>query len=62
MEHNSDSAPRTIDVKAKQLTQKSPPARHFHTLVAFQNDLYLFGGLGRNGKVLNDLWKYSAGI
>ncbi|PRP79359.1 hypothetical protein PROFUN_12909, partial [Planoprotostelium fungivorum] len=32
-----------------------PPARHSHTMVCHNNGLYVFGGIGTNGQVRNDL-------
>lgn len=55
---------RDISLSADQIqvqNAKSPAARHFHSLVAHQGDLYLFGGLGSNAQPLNDLWKFSTG-
>jgi hypothetical protein len=36
----------------------SPPARHDHAAVAFNNKMYIFGGEDANGHSLNDVWAF----
>ena len=36
----------------------SPPARHDHAAVAFNNKMYIFGGEAANGDSLNDVWAF----
>jgi hypothetical protein len=36
----------------------SPSARHDHAAVAFNNEMYIFGGEDASGKSLNDVWAF----
>eukprot|EP00029_Vermamoeba_vermiformis_P006385 TRINITY_DN2485_c0_g1_i1.p1 TRINITY_DN2485_c0_g1~~TRINITY_DN2485_c0_g1_i1.p1 ORF type:complete len:578 (+),score=56.26 TRINITY_DN2485_c0_g1_i1:33-1766(+) len=61
MERNSEVNAEAITRVKHIQTDKSPPSRYHHSLVAYQGDLFLFGGLGRQGVILNDLWHFSSG-
>ncbi|HPY76086.1 MAG TPA: kelch repeat-containing protein [Planctomycetota bacterium] len=38
--------------------ENAPSARDYHSMVAIDNTLYIFGGKGEDDTLLNDLWKY----
>ena len=47
----------------KNLTQnlkdeETPPPRQDHTAVIYNNALYIYGGLGLDNKIYDDMWKY----
>jgi len=48
--------PKAVWTEIKQ-EGNIPEARSFHKMIAIGSDLYLFGGVGGNGR-LNDLWKF----
>jgi len=48
--------PKAIWTEIKQ-EGTIPEARSFHKMITIGNNLYLFGGVGANGR-LNDLWKF----
>ena len=56
----------SFDVQKKEmknLTQnlkddETPPPRQDHTAVIYNNALYIYGGLGLENKIFDDMWKY----
>ena len=50
----------------KNLTQdldeeNTPPPRQDHAAVMYNKCLYIYGGLGKDNKILDDMWKYDFG-
>ena len=49
--------------KAKNLTEnlendKMPPPRQDHAAVIYNNNLYIYGGIGPDSKIYDDMWKF----
>lgn len=53
---DGDNAPKAVWTEIKQ-EGDIPEARSFHKMITIGTCLYLFGGVGANGR-LNDLWKF----
>lgn len=44
-----------------KIADNAPPAvRYLHSAVAYNNKMYVFGGISTAGTYLNDMWSYSA--
>jgi hypothetical protein len=43
-------------VKSKQKFAVAPPPRYDHAVASVGDQMYVFGGIGNDNKVLNDLW------
>ena len=56
----------TLDLKTLKwtCTEQShllPCARAAHSSISVNQNLYIFGGIDKNGTALDDLWKYNTG-
>ena len=38
----------------------APPGRFGHTMTKLTNQIYVYGGVGNNAVLLNDLWKWDS--
>ena len=53
---DGDGTPKAVWTEIKQVGD-IPEARSFHKMITIGTSLYLFGGVGKDGR-LNDLWKF----